>query len=1155
MSFMGAGSAVPSAVSGSGSFRLRAIVLAVVSAFFVLIAPSFASAAEPVAQDVFAGTNDVTPVTVHLNASDPDGATPPLTYAITDQPDGGTLGDINQTTANVVYTANADFAGVDNFTWSASDGTTTVEANATVVVRPDTQIDLGPAGLTNDNTPSYSFSSPQADVTFECRIDSDPYAVCTDPFTAGTLSDGQHTFSVRAAKGSVKDPSPATVTFTVDATAPFLQLNKAADQPDPTNDPAIEFSLQSGEALNASTVEASDFVATNGTVDSVTGSGTDYVIHVTAAGDGEVTIDTSGTFSVSDPAGNEQTTVGGSARSVVYDSSVTITIDSAPQDGNLDGHPAIAFSSSEDPDIDYECRLYTADTPAEEIPAYESCESPEQLPLLDRNTTYTFDVRGTDPAGNTDEATTSWVQSNSAPGTVEPDVTLEAGTSTTIDFDGTDADDDTLTYAITGEVTGGTLGEIDQDAGTVEFTADEDASGVYTFGYTVSDSRAGGTTSGTATVRVQPQTNILTAPDEETNNVRPTWTYESPAGGTTFECSIDSGAWVNCDGGSYSPDSDLSEGSHNFQVRATDGALADPTPASSDVIIDVTAPDVTITDQPAALSNVAAPTFTFESTDATATFECAVDEGDFEPCVSGEAIDALTDGDHIFAVRSVDPGGNISTVADYEWEVDLTNPVIELGGQPEGEKNGPGEGKQTNAKRPVWYFGATDLNLDSNSITCRVDSQTDLTPCLSPFQPSTNLSDGTHELHISATDGAGNVENLVVSFKVNTLSAAVVIDEGPSSPSAPDAHFEFTSTTDLGSEGSFSCRVKLGSAAYGPWEACESPLDYTGLSSGTRTLQVKAIDSAGNESSGSGIASHTWTTIGGAPDTVISNSGKNGKNAAFGFNSPGNPFATFECQIDSGAWSQCTSVKSFTNLSVGSHTFAVRATNEVGTVDATPATDTWTVSAPSAPNTSITRKTPATTADTAATFEFSSTEDLATFECRIDEGAWEACASPKSYTGLSVASHKFEVRSIANGLTDQSAASHSWTVVAQSVDPPVEQICNPVAANSVVTDAAKLNKKLRVSATISHSDARVGQAISVKLNATAKKKKALAKTLKQVVVSSGTTPLTTLKGKSWTGSFTVAEGQADDLTFKFVRKKGKAVTKSAAFTVLPACAS
>jgi len=55
---------------------------------------------------------------------------------------------------------------------------------------------------------------------------------------------------------------------------------------------------------------------------------------------------------------------------------------------------------------------------------------------------------------------------------------------------------------------------------------------------------------------------------------------------------------------------------------------------------------------------------------------------------------------------------------------------------------------------------------------------------------------------------------------------------------------------------------------------------------------------------------------------------------------------------------------------------------------------------------------------------------------QIDGGAFEACTSPKSYTGLSDGEHTFEVRSTStDSLTDQSPASVTWTVGPPDVEP------------------------------------------------------------------------------------------------------------------------
>ena len=84
--------------------------------------------------------------------------------------------------------------------------------------------------------------------------------------------------------------------------------------------------------------------------------------------------------------------------------------------------------------------------------------------------------------------------------------------------------------------------------------------------------------------------------------------------------------------------------------------------------------------------------------------------------------------------------------------------------------------------------------------------------------------------------------------------------------------------------------------------------------------------------------------------------------------------------------------------------------------DASPAQRTWTIDFPPLPdiippNTSLGTGGPHGTVTTgSASFTFSSSESGSTFQCRLDSGAWGACASPKAYSGLGEGVHNFYVR-------------------------------------------------------------------------------------------------------------------------------------------------
>ena len=85
----------------------------------------------------------------------------------------------------------------------------------------------------------------------------------------------------------------------------------------------------------------------------------------------------------------------------------------------------------------------------------------------------------------------------------------------------------------------------------------------------------------------------------------------------------------------------------------------------------------------------------------------------------------------------------------------------------------------------------------------------------------------------------------------------------------------------------------------------------------------------------------------GPPDTTITQapSGRTKKKSAT-ISFSGNDartIARFECRLDNGAFETCTSPKTYSGLKKGEHTVQVRAVDDAGQADPTPATATWTV--------------------------------------------------------------------------------------------------------------------------------------------------------------------------------------------------------------------
>ena len=291
------------------------------------------------------------------------------------------------------------------------------------------------------------------------------------------------------------------------------------------------------------------------------------------------------------------------------------------------------------------------------------------------------------------------------------------------------------------------------------------------------------------------------------------------------------------------------------------------------------------------------------------------------------------------------------------------------------------------------------------------------------------LATGAHTFNVRATDGTSTGPAAAHSWTI--VTAAPTIGAKPSNPSANAS--TATIAFSHASYSSFQCKLDAGA-----FTSCTSPANLktlngnVNLADGGHTFTVQALDADGAATS---QASTTWTVTSTAPaiGAKPSNPSANASTATIAFSHA--TYSSFQCKLDAGAFTSCTSPANLktlngnVNLADGSHTFTVQALDADGAATSQ-GTSTWTV-ATAAP--SITSGPANPTSSTSATFAFSHSAAFPSYECQIDGGAFSACTSPKTYTGLSVASHTFGVRAIDADGTRTATATSTWTIATAPV--------------------------------------------------------------------------------------------------------------------------
>jgi hypothetical protein len=241
------------------------------------------------------------------------------------------------------------------------------------------------------------------------------------------------------------------------------------------------------------------------------------------------------------------------------------------------------------------------------------------------------------------------------------------------------------------------------------------------------------------------------------------------------------------------------------------------------------------------------------------------------------------------------------------------------------------------------------------------------------------------------------------------------ITAGPAATTTNDFAKVYFKSATAGAE--FQCRFDSGN-----WVACENPKAYSSVALGSHTVEVRASADGATDPS---PATWSWTRV--AADTTIT-AGPDGAvtrhDATIYFKSNESTDTSFQCRLDGGGWISCDNPKAYSQLSLGTHHFQVRAV-VLGAEDPTPATWTWTVIPP---DTQITAG-PPNSGNHSATVYFRSPNDPdAGFQCRFDDAAWVPCTNPKAYSSIAKGTHTVSVRAVDLGAEDPTPATWTWKV-------------------------------------------------------------------------------------------------------------------------------
>ena len=257
-----------------------------------------------------------------------------------------------------------------------------------------------------------------------------------------------------------------------------------------------------------------------------------------------------------------------------------------------------------------------------------------------------------------------------------------------------------------------------------------------------------------------------------------------------------------------------------------------PAPAiSPPIVIPVTEATASLDTTPPGLSFLSKPPLLTNSPSASFLVLCDDPSASIKYFLNGNPVTStyfpsLSDGTYTFVVEATDKAGNVSSLS-YSWTVDTRSPSVSFVSSPPSLTRSQSADFSVSCDDPT---ATLIYKLDGKEVSSLTFS---------------GLSEGTHTFEVIAKDQAGNSSSIAYSWTIDlTPPSLSFTSTPPSSTNSRSASFGVSSEP-----GATLTYFLDGNRVPSP--------TLSGLSEGTHTFTVEAMDQAGNKSS----LSYSWTVV------------------------------------------------------------------------------------------------------------------------------------------------------------------------------------------------------------------------------------------------------------------------------------------------------